>query len=75
MNKPENTTILSRMVRPPAETVYAEELAALAANDKNERPAGWRLSPRAVRQFILGSDGSGLAHVRDGKKTKTVITQ
>jgi hypothetical protein len=75
MNKLENSTTVSRMVRPPADTVYEEELAALAANDKNERPAGWKLSPRAVRQFILGSDGTGLGHLRDGKKMKTVITQ
>ncbi len=64
-----------RMVRPPAETVYAEELTALIANDTGAKPPGWRLSPRSVRQFILGSDGAGLAHTQDGKKVKTVITQ
>jgi MoxR-like ATPase len=41
--------------RPPAEVVYAEELARLAAEDADAaRPPGWRLSPRAVRAFILG---------------------
>ncbi|MDR2768474.1 MAG: AAA family ATPase [Treponema sp.] len=42
--------------RPLAETRYAPELAALAANDTGKKPAGWKLSPRAVRTFILGSD-------------------
>ncbi len=64
-----------RIVRAPAEIVYADELAALEANDREIRPAGWKLSPRTVRQFILGSDGSPLAHIRDGKKVKTVIAQ
>ncbi len=64
-----------RMVRPPAEVVYAEELSALAANDAGPKPPGWRLSPRAVRQFIVGSDGAALAHTWDGKKTRTVVTQ
>ena len=63
------------MVRPPAELVYAEELVALAATDTNPNPPGWKLSPRAVRQFILGSDGAALNYTRDGKKLKTVISQ
>ena len=42
--------------RPPAETLYEEELAALAVTDKRPRPPGWRLSPRAVRSFIVGCD-------------------
>lgn len=33
---------------------YAEELAALRANDAGSKPANWLLSPRAVRDFILG---------------------
>jgi len=40
-------------IRPPAETVFAEELTKLAAQP-GPRPAGWRLSPRAVRQFLIG---------------------
>ncbi len=64
-----------RMVRPPAELVYADELAALAATDAGPRPPGWKLSPRAVRQFILGSDGAAVNYSRDGKKLRSVITQ
>jgi MoxR-like ATPase len=36
--------------------LYAEELAALAKADKDARPPGWKLSPRAVRAFVCGSD-------------------
>lgn len=39
-----------------AEETYAEELAALAAGDAEEKPHGWRLSPRSVRDFICGAD-------------------
>jgi MoxR-like ATPase len=43
------------VVRQPAEVRCAAELAALQAADQGARPAGWRLSPRAVETFILGS--------------------
>ncbi len=75
MSKSDAPTAPKRMVRPPAEVIYADELAALAVNDSGARPAGWKLSPRAARQFILGSDGGSLNHSRDGKNLKTVITQ
>src|SRR5262245_42742034 len=74
MNKPETPPPPPRMVRPPAEVVYAEELAALAATDNNARPPGWRLSPRAVRQFIVGAE-SPIPHTWQGAKRKAVITQ
>lgn len=51
-------TITSEVLRQPAEQRYASELAALAASDKDPRPPGWNLSPRAVRTFILGSESS-----------------
>lgn len=38
----------------PAEVRYAGELDRLKAADKDPAPKGWRLSPRAVRRFILG---------------------
>nr|WP_042184230.1 AAA family ATPase [Kibdelosporangium sp. MJ126-NF4]CEL16164.1 FIG01121686: hypothetical protein [Kibdelosporangium sp. MJ126-NF4]CTQ94089.1 FIG01121686: hypothetical protein [Kibdelosporangium sp. MJ126-NF4] len=52
-----NPTVL----RPSAETQYAEELAALAANDDKPRPPKWKLSPQAVVRYVLGgtlSDGT-----------------
>lgn len=65
----------SEILRQPAEVSFAEELSALAANDKSARPPGWRLSPRAVRRFILGSDGEAFSHTFDGKKRSTVVAQ
>lgn len=44
------------VMRAPAEQVYGEELARLAEKDSSPRPPGWRLSPRAVRSFIVGDD-------------------
>lgn len=40
--------------RPPAEVLFAEELARLAEQDHDPRPPGWVLSPLAVRRFLLG---------------------
>ena len=45
----------TKMMRPPMEVQYREELEALAANDAARKPIGWKLSPQAVRTFILGS--------------------
>lgn len=43
--------------KPLAETAYKDQLEALAESDKNNRrPEGWKLSPKAVRTFILGSE-------------------
>jgi len=53
MKKPEAPTELE-MQRPPAEVLYREELERLAASDRAPRPPGWRLSPQAVRSFIVG---------------------
>lgn len=42
------------ILREPAELRYADELARLASDDPYPRPEGWRLSPHAVRTFVLG---------------------
>lgn len=63
-----------RTVRPPPEIQFAAELAALTAHDRAARPPGWRLSPRAVRQFIVGNGGVALAHPWEGEPRQTVIT-
>ncbi|MFO0660138.1 MAG: AAA family ATPase [Polyangiaceae bacterium] len=42
-------------LRLPAEAKYAEELAYLATVDGGSKPFNWRLSPRLVRTFVLGS--------------------
>lgn len=38
----------------PAELRYEAELGRLAEADKDPKPSGWAISPRAVRRFILG---------------------
>jgi MoxR-like ATPase len=43
------------ILRAPAEVKYAEELAWLTSIDDGARPSSWRLSPRLVRAFVLGS--------------------
>lgn len=43
-------------LRAVAENRYADELARLAEKDTHERPANWRLSPHAVRRFIIGDE-------------------
>jgi MoxR-like ATPase len=48
------------VLRAPAEQVHAEELARLREKDSGPRPQGWRLSPRAVRSFIVGDDKLGV---------------
>lgn len=45
----------------PAETRFAAELARLTATDSGPRPAGWRLSPRAVRSFVIGDEARGVS--------------
>ncbi|MDE6035292.1 MAG: AAA family ATPase [Ruminococcus sp.] len=41
-------------IKPPVEVRYADELALLARYDTGKRPENWKLSPQAVRTFILG---------------------
>src|SRR4051812_1508621 len=45
----------AEVLRQPAEVKYADELAYLASVDTTARPFTWRLSPRMVRTFVLGS--------------------
>src|SRR6058998_3284187 len=51
----------SKDLRQPAEIFYVEEIDALAAADKHERPPGWRLSPRAVLTYICGGSAGGVS--------------
>ncbi|GAA1910042.1 ATP-binding protein [Nocardioides marmoribigeumensis] len=52
--RPEPSAPVRAAIRLPAELVHADELARLAAADDADRPEGWRLSPRAVRSFVVG---------------------
>ncbi|MBL8604790.1 MAG: AAA family ATPase [Myxococcales bacterium] len=62
-------------LRLPAEQRYPDEIAALLANDRDARPAGWRLSPRAVETFLLGSSGRALSFPRDGAPASVEISR
>ena len=42
------------LLREHAESLYAEELRALAAADRRPRPPSWNLSPWAVSIYLLG---------------------
>lgn len=47
------------VLRAPAETLYAEELAALKAADRETPPPGWKLSARSVHTYICGGTVGG----------------
>jgi MoxR-like ATPase len=49
----------SGILRRPAEVEYASELEVLRAADREPRPDGWLLSPKAVRTYILGGKVGG----------------
>ncbi len=44
-----------KAIKLPTEVLYEKELKALANHDTGEKPESWKLSPRGVRTFILGS--------------------
>ncbi len=46
------------LLRAPAEIKFAEELAYLESADTGSKPFQWRLSPKMVRIFVLGSQPS-----------------
>jgi len=57
----ESTRSTADILRSSAELRYQEELRRLQETDKDPRPQGWRLSPRAVRRFILGDEALGVS--------------
>ena len=58
------------MLREPAEFRFAAELQALAAADDAPRPPGWKLSPKAVRTFVLGGEVALITSSKSGKAKK-----
>src|SRR5258707_15292298 len=48
------TGAAAKMLRAPAEVLYAEEIEHLIKEDKYDRPAGWKMAPRAVLTYICG---------------------
>jgi MoxR-like ATPase len=55
-----NTTDTNALQRPPAEILYAAQLAQLRASDTGVKPPGWALSMQAARSFILGDAALGI---------------
>lgn len=55
-----SSTAAASMQRPPAEVLYAGELATLRETDRGPKPPGWELSLSAVRRFILGDEQLGI---------------
>lgn len=56
-----DTSASTALQRPPAEILYAAQLARLQAQDKDPRPPGWVLSLKAARSFILGDAALDIA--------------
>ena len=49
-------------LRPPVESIYAAELAALQKADDKARPFGWKMSPQAAVTYLVGGE------LRDGSR-------
>lgn len=60
-------------LRQPSEVLYRDELEALKQNDKDPAPEPWKLSPRAVLNYIVG--GKPLKAKFDGKSVEIPITR
>ncbi|MFO0014666.1 MAG: AAA family ATPase [Planctomycetota bacterium] len=49
----------ANVLRAPAEELFLEEIDALIATDRHDKPASWRMSPRAVLTYICGGKAGG----------------
>ncbi len=65
---------LADVLRAPAEVSCARELEALRQNDRDEKPAAWKLSPRAVLTYVTGGT-KPLAATIDGRREEVTITR
>jgi MoxR-like ATPase len=75
MAKKDTTEVAAaaEVLREPAEIRHADQLEALRQNDGDTPPAGWKLSPRSVFNYIVG--GKPLKIKVDGKTTEVPITR
>ena len=69
---------MTEALRLPAEKIYATELSALKAADKERTPPGWVLSPRAVVTYLMGgktADGTPISakYVGDKRLIETAV--
>jgi MoxR-like ATPase len=72
MTKP--TEPSADILREPAELQYRAQLEALRQNDKDTPPNAWKLSPRSVLAYIVGT-AKPLDATIDGKKLPVTITR
>ena len=49
-----------KVLRLPAEQLYAHEIEALKKEDKDKIPSGWQMSPKSVQKFICGGKAGGV---------------
>jgi MoxR-like ATPase len=62
--------VAENLQRPAPEVLYAAELEKLVQQERDApRPPGWRLSPRAVLNFVLGDAAAGVAPKFVGKRS------
>ena len=66
MKKKSDAKVDPAIQAPPAEQVWAAELEFLKTWDAGPRPPSWRLTPRAVVTFIVGSRGEALKQAGEG---------
>ncbi|MDP1822204.1 MAG: AAA family ATPase [Archangium sp.] len=64
----------SDILREPAEVQYAAQLEALKQNDGDTPPSAWKLSPRSVFTYIVGSQKPLKATI-GGKAVEVPITR
>lgn len=75
----------TEILREPAEVQFAAQLAALKQNDGDTPPSAWKLSPRSVLAYIVGTPKPLKATLRDpadqsgkmsdGKTVEVAITR
>ncbi len=62
-----------KLIKPPVEIRYREELEALKAADTGRVPENWKMSPKAVRTFILGSSKPVVYQDKEYKIEKNIL--
>ena len=65
---------VSEILKEPAEIKYAHELEALRQNEKDEVPTAWKLSPRSVLAYIVGTKKPLTATI-NGAEVEVPITR
>jgi len=64
----------TEILREPAEVQFATQLAALKAKDADTPPSSWKLSPRSVLAYIVGT-AKPIELKVDGKPVQVPITR